>query len=148
MMCTYVLSASMMNQPGVGFSAYVTSDQTPNEGETIRFEGVITNEGSHYNPGTSVFTCPTTGLYYFTFSIYAHLDSGQQVGVQLMHAGNAVVNVFCQIDGSRDSRSQCSNSATIQCQAAQLIHVIATVGNSIIINGELKSTFSGFFLHY
>ena len=48
---------------------------------TLTFTNVITNQGLGFNRATGTFTCPVSGLYYFTYYIYIHktsrLDNGQ-----------------------------------------------------------------------
>ena len=53
----------------VGFSAYSTSHQDPNEGDVITFPSTSLNAGGVYNTTTSTFTCPTTGFYYIYFNV-------------------------------------------------------------------------------
>ena len=56
----------------VAFSAYMTDGehQVPPEGY-IPFQGVESNYGNHYDAKESEFICPTTGLYFFTFTLYS-----------------------------------------------------------------------------
>ena len=53
----------------VGFSAYATSDQYPDEGEVVTFPYIYVNAGGGYDTATSKFTCPTTGFYYIYFNV-------------------------------------------------------------------------------
>lgn len=54
----------------VGFAAYSTSNQSPDEGVDLQFRGLLTGAGGGYSTSSSRFTCPVSGYYYFYFSIY------------------------------------------------------------------------------
>ena len=60
----------------VGFSAYATTTQYPNEGDIIQLPGVETNVGGGYDSSTSVFTCPMSGYYYIFSNIRINADDG------------------------------------------------------------------------
>ncbi len=55
---------------GCSFMAVNGATQTINAGpiQTVNFPSVVYNNGVNYNGGTSTFTAPATGLYYFSFS--------------------------------------------------------------------------------
>ena len=57
----------------VGFSAYSTVDQSPDNGIDLTFYLVISNEGSGYN-GASEFRCPISGFYNFFFALNVYID--------------------------------------------------------------------------
>ena len=41
----------------------------------LSFQEVLTNPGNHFDPATSVFTCPVTGHYYFFMNLQVFLDT-------------------------------------------------------------------------
>ena len=43
--------------------------------ETIVFENADINEGNSYNPTTGIFTAPYKGIYKFSMTIMAQMDS-------------------------------------------------------------------------
>ncbi|KAL3888351.1 hypothetical protein ACJMK2_000721 [Sinanodonta woodiana] len=64
----------------VAFSTYtsqIISDFGLNQ--TIKYKGVLTNEGNAYNPHTGIFTCPSSGLYLISFFTSIHGISGAWV---------------------------------------------------------------------
>ena len=56
-----------------GFSVFMVSTQYPNSGDILEFFGVNLNVGSGYGTDTHRYTCPTSGYYYFYYSLYADL---------------------------------------------------------------------------
>ncbi|KAJ8321726.1 hypothetical protein KUTeg_000197 [Tegillarca granosa] len=56
-----------LHPPAVSFSAGKAATST-NRG-VIKFENVLTNEGSGYNKDTGKFTAPYDGVYLFTWTI-------------------------------------------------------------------------------
>ena len=82
----------------IGFSAYATNSQEPNEGDLITFSSTHVNGGGGYDPSTSIFTCPTTGFYYIYFSLSSYIydynfvyENDCLVGIRM--DGNIMVTV-------------------------------------------------------
>ena len=49
---------------GVSFSVYVKATELKlGSGQTVIFDGVLTNDGNGYDDRTGVFTCPVAGNY-------------------------------------------------------------------------------------
>ena len=57
----------------IGYSAFSTQHQEPNFGERMYFAEVTLNAGGGYDSSTSIFTCPTSGFYYFYISILMNI---------------------------------------------------------------------------
>lgn len=50
----------------VSFSASIGSNSlTLGNGQTLKFETILTNDGNAYDDRTGVFTCPAAGTYMF-----------------------------------------------------------------------------------
>ncbi len=63
--------------PIVAFIAYLQQmlSVESNRSETIVFEIADINEGNGYNPATGIFTAPHRGIYKFSMTIMAQMDS-------------------------------------------------------------------------
>ncbi len=63
--------------PIVAFMAYLQRmlSVESNRSETIVFENADINEGNNYNPTTGIFTSAYRGIYKFSMTIMAQMDS-------------------------------------------------------------------------
>ena len=133
----------------MSFSAYMVGGKHyPKDGETIPFEGVLLNFGGAYNNVESVFTCPVTGVYFFTFSLYsANVRYTEYSYGDLFIDEVAVTSVLCGDNGSAYVYFQCSNSVVSHCLSGQRVRVVSasTAHNQMYGTEEYRSTtFSGF----
>lgn len=56
----------------VGFTVYSSEQYYVEMNDIVKYDTVITDEGGNYDPSTGYFTCPVTGLYYFSASSGSH----------------------------------------------------------------------------
>ena len=59
---------------------------------TIKFETVKQNFGNAYDPLLGYFNCPTTGLYFFTYTIM--LNTGKEVETNLVVNGSPIAYTY------------------------------------------------------
>ena len=95
---TYYLKVLYHCTDFIGFSAYATNSQEPNEGDLVMFSSTHVNAGGGYDTSTSIFTCPTTGFYYIYFSLSSYIydysfvyENDCLVGIRM--DGNIMVTV-------------------------------------------------------
>ena len=133
----------------VGFSVYTERDyQFPDSGEIIRFPLIITNNGGHYFPSDSVFICPITGTYYFTFTLHTgYLTDNELTAALIQVDGDRLSEAYCKIDGSNSLAAQCGNSVVTHCSNGQSVSVISAYADTQMDGGRKTSTFSGFLIH-
>ena len=67
----------------VSFSAFMSSSQEPEDGDTVSFPYLYVNAGGGYNTTTSIFTCPTTGFYYIYFNVRVRLENDCLVSLRM-----------------------------------------------------------------
>ena len=71
----YFLDFASADGSTVAFTAYASTGKTTYTSEVVIFNEIITNQGGAYSKSTGIFTCPTEGVYAFTWT-------------HLIHAGN------------------------------------------------------------
>lgn len=71
------MGRSKQHVPMVAFVAYLQKmlSVEPNRSEPIIFENAEVNEGNGYNPSTGIFTAVHPGIYKFSITIMAQMDS-------------------------------------------------------------------------
>ncbi|XP_062615437.1 complement C1q subcomponent subunit B-like [Saccostrea cucullata] len=64
-------SGSSKPTPNVGFSVFVGAKAlTVGQGQTIKYDGILTNDGNGYDDRTGVFVCPVAGTYMFVVDTF------------------------------------------------------------------------------
>lgn len=89
-----------------------------------------------------VFTAPTNGLYYFTFSTYGY--STHAAGAVLVK--NAVRQISTYDSPSTDGSDSGSNAAVLQLSTGDKVHVELWDNGQVFDNLNGHTTFSGFLL--
>ena len=132
---------------GVAFSATMINHQE-NLGikQIVRFDHVITNAGSGFDPVTSVFKSPVSGLYFFTVVIMSHAT--EDIETQMVKNGIALVNTY---SGDSTTWNQGSQSTVVHLNAGDdvYIHIQNNKGvndGNIRVFGGSWSSFSGFLI--
>jgi len=116
-----------------GGSAYVSKTG----GSTLVFDNAIHNDGSHYNTGTGVFTCPVAGLYTVQ-------------GCLLSQNNSDSYEAWLNQDGTTIARTLTigrvlSFSYAIKCTASQTLAVaISTTTNIFEGTGTSRYSFAVF----
>ena len=127
----------------VAFTAWA-NEAIYEEGDTVIFDGVVSNIGNHYNPSTSIFTCPINGVYAFFSSITS--QEGYFMFADIMHNSDDLTTVAADDDGL----IQGSNFAVILCNQGDTVFIQAEFADDHRMYGDSQrkySTFSGFLLY-
>ena len=59
----------------IGFTAHHSGNMGLSGGQTAAFDTALTNVGGGYDTNTGIFTCPTSGLYFFGVATYTGPDT-------------------------------------------------------------------------
>ncbi|KAK3580323.1 hypothetical protein CHS0354_003557 [Potamilus streckersoni] len=129
----------------VAFSAYLSknlSGLSPNQ--TITFDRLDYNEGGSFDTTTSIFSCPTSGTYFFTASILSY--QGNYVETAIVLNGEEQAIVYAGNPPSSPKYDQGSNSAIVHCDVGQKVWVMLRENYGNAVYGSRYSKFSGYML--
>ncbi|CAG5866972.1 unnamed protein product [Menidia menidia] len=129
----------------VGFSAGLT-DAGPvgpfDEESTLIFSKTITNIGQGYNQSAGVFTAPTRGVYFFSFTVADYLKG--YMGLYLYRNNQPVVfNLDLNDHGGYASTS---NALALQLEEGDQIRLSLPASYRLYDDSRNFSVFSGFLL--
>ena len=130
----------------VGFTVYADAHAYYDLGEVVVFNGVTSNIGGHFQPATSSFLCPVTGVYYFSLAV-SNVNDDNNIHAHLMLENQILASVRAAALGTYN---QATNSAIITCEMGQTVWVQATASDEQRVFGDPNyrlSSFSGFLVH-
>ncbi|XP_076151886.1 complement C1q-like protein 2 [Alosa pseudoharengus] len=136
---------------GVAFSATLQTQKSyefigPFNGDVIlKYDNVITNVGSAYDPSTGIFTVPVKGVYFFTFVLFNPIGHNHASGAKLMKNGEMVVSATDNIPGA-DSEDTTSNTVILDLEVSDKVYIEMFSGRAIYTDGNRRNTFSGHLL--
>lgn len=135
----------MTEVPAVGFTAYVSAGRRYSTNEPVIFDTILFNIGDAFDPISSIFTCPVTGVYVVTVSVASYSSGYAQVII--VKEGQKQTGVFA--DDVSGQISAASTSAVTACIAGERVWVESTAGaTSIRANVDVRDTsFSVFLLN-
>ena len=84
---------------------------------TCVFTGVLLNEGSHYDPGISIFTCPVQGVYYI--SVTYRKNDNNYLRMQVFRGNVLLIQSF----GYVNPWNIISASCLVSCSPGEPIYV-------------------------
>lgn len=137
------------NQPvannGVAFFAYLSkSEHNAGAHQTFVFDVDHTNIGGHYSHHTGVFTCPSHGVYVFSWSIYC--NNGGYVYTELVANSSPVLGTFV---GSVSVANILSSTdlAIVELNAGDEVYIRTPpnhpASGDVVSDLPYRSTFSG-----
>ncbi|XP_071978275.1 complement C1q-like protein 2 isoform X2 [Engystomops pustulosus] len=131
--------------PGPRIAFYVGL-KSPHEGyELLKFDDVVTNVGSSYDPSTGKFTVQVPGIYYFTYHILMRGGDGTSMWADLCKNGQVRASAIAQ--DADQNYDYASNSVVLHLDSGDEIYVKLDGGKAHGGNNNKYSTFSGFILY-
>ena len=128
----------------VGFYAYMGSDESdPSNHHAIIFDRVVTNEGHGYNKFSGLFTSPSPGLYFFSWTIYSGGHGQTKFNIYVNYS--SVDYTFSDTAGTGKYDSH-SGSMVVKLQTGDSVYIRSGMDctTSIISNSAYGySTFAG-----
>lgn len=137
--------SSKHNDTFIGFSAFANLSREYSDGVTVLFDAVITNVGSLYSPGPSVFICGYQGYYLFSLSI--RTLAGEDMQAELVMDGTSISSV-AYVYADQAEHDSASNTVVVLCPQFNQVYVRA-IGEGKRMWGnpsDKASTFTGILL--
>ncbi|KAG9330457.1 hypothetical protein JZ751_024431 [Albula glossodonta] len=129
--------------PKVAFSVGITTSY-PAERAPIKFNKVLFNEGSHYNPQTGKFICAYPGVYFFSYDITL---ANKHLAIGLVQNGQYRIKTFDANTGNHDVASG-STIMYLNPEDEVWLEIFYTDQNGLFADpGWADSLFSGFLLY-
>lgn len=140
-----LVDASSAVTAKMAFTAALGSTAGPVEKDMpLKYQRILSNIGSGYNPATGIFTAMVRGLYYFSYTMYNN-NSGQPNSVlSLMMNTQKIVSTW-DTEGA-DSHDSATNAAVVQLEAGDSVFVQLYANRVLYDDGYYFNTFSGFLL--
>ena len=128
----------------MAFTAYADATRTYGEAQTVIFNRIQSSFGDAYEPVSSMFTCPVTGVYVIYLTVTSNV--GSQFRAFIYHEGYTMA---VWPDNDVDTRNTGSTSVILDCEAEQRIWIRAQINGDMYgnPNDARISSFSGFLLH-
>lgn len=126
------LRLRQISQKGpVAFSAYLDHNlEHVGEGQTIKFNQILINDGNGYNRYTGVFTAPELGVYFFTFTIH---NQEHQTNARLVKDSQNIIGSVVYTKETTENNMS-TNSAVINVEAGQAVWVEQLTSNTELIS--------------
>ncbi|XP_070710256.1 C1q-related factor-like [Pempheris klunzingeri] len=129
----------------IAFTAALGNTVGPFEHDTpLKYQRILSNLGSGYNPATGIFTAMTRGMYYFSYTMYNNNSGQPNSVVSLMMNSQRVVSTW-DTEGN-DSHDSATNTAVVQLEAGDSVFVQLYANRVLYDDGYYYNTFSGFLL--
>ncbi|XP_060064408.1 C1q-related factor-like [Ylistrum balloti] len=134
-----------LTRSGVSFFAALNENIGPLNGQVMKYDYVLLNEGSAYNSTSGKFTVPFSGVYVFNIVVAA--QHGKSASVQLFQTSDGedqvVVTVWSE---SIPNWSPSSNTVYLSLQQGQKVYLLANRDLNSYYFANMYTTFSGHML--
>ena len=110
-------------------------------GQPIKFETVKQNFGNGYNPQLGMFSCPKSGIYFFTFTLMCY--RGQETETKLVV--NGVPVAYSYSSGTYSLYNTATQSVVVPLHPGDRVSVQFYDRHNALY-GDEWSTFTGFMI--
>ncbi|KAK5876521.1 hypothetical protein CesoFtcFv8_025866 [Champsocephalus esox] len=129
----------------MAFTAALGSTAGPVEKDMpLKYQRILSNIGSGYNPATGIFTAMVRGMYYFSYTMYNNNFGQPNSVLSLMMNTQKIVSTW-DTEGE-DSHDSATNGAVVQLEAGDSVFVQLYAHRVLYDDGNYFNTFSGFLL--
>ncbi|XP_062573008.1 complement C1q-like protein 4 [Saccostrea cucullata] len=127
----------------IAFTALLSGDGLQYDaGDTVIYSYIRVNVGNHYNSSTGIFTAPTAGVYFFTWSTLT--SPGVGLNTAIVKNSSSGYIAFCHCAAFQNTYTTCSQSTTVELVPGDRIWIIAYKMSAQKLHGGTWPAFSGF----
>ncbi|XP_072018119.1 caprin-2-like [Amphiura filiformis] len=101
-------------------AARKTTFKPPSFGVALPFEVVFTNVGDGFDAQLGRYTCPSTGIYLFTYTIMTVVKGDPAEATIKLMKNETYINSVYQ-GGNQEDRDTCSNTAVLELVAGDKV---------------------------
>ena len=119
------------------------------KGDRIIYLYPTINPGGHYSASTGEYICPVSGMYFFQFSIYVHLNQARDYErgtAKLEKNGNGLAGIHIYHNSSEESYVTLSNAVIAQCSAGEKVWVVSNHAHNHLRSYHNLNSLSGFLI--
>ena len=110
----------------MAFTSSLTG-KTSYSNEKIIFNQVLTSEGGAYDGSTGVFTCPSNGVYAFTWTVMTYYGRGACKVHLSINGTTQTLAAYASLAGiSKSAHSQSTMTRTVRLSAGDRVWVYST----------------------
>lgn len=110
------------------------NEANPGPDHTLIFRSVVTNIGNHYNQHNGMFTCPSYGVYAFSWTIVV----GDYIGTQLV-VNSKVVGAMYTTAFHLDDIQTSTGMAIVEVNQGDVVYVRVNSDTSVNHRGDIHS---------
>ena len=107
-------------------------------GQTVKFDGIISNFGNHFNTADSTFTCPYHGTYLFSLNLIRDYTG---LCVAIMRDEEELAHAFAYENGFTAGAL-----IVVECNVGQEVNAQATCSTDVWL-GDRRNQFTGYLLN-
>lgn len=128
--------------PRAAFSAVLGDAIGPFDQETtLKYQRILSNIGSGYNPATGTFTAMVRGMYYFSYTMYNNNSGQPNSAVSLMRNSQRMVSTW-----DTEGNDSATNAAVVQLEAGDSVFIKLYANHVLYDDSYYYNTFSGYLL--
>ena len=134
-----------------GLASDAQTTKVYSAGERMIYRNAVINPGQHYSTSTGEYTCPVTGTYFFTYSIYGdNVKDGwrySRATASLYREGTQISRIYFTNYNSEQIDITLSRSDIVQCSKGGRVWVQSVYGSNHVWGAGIYDMFSGVLLY-
>ena len=126
----------------------VVGDNAYNTGDRLIYQTPLHNPGNNYNSTSGEYTCPTTGVYLFVYSVHGHaIAPGACLTASLYRGVDFISKVYYANELTHRSYLTMSHTDIVYCSSGQKVWIQSDNIMNYIRSFPAQNIFGGVLLY-